>query len=108
MTYSDQKLLDEKLSEFFHGELPRPFPVAPQVFFPKARSSQSHSTASRLALAACLIILAGLAIFWPRHSDGISSDDPMRSRPASASDDKRHLLPFLTPKEASNPPAPGR
>lgn len=110
MTFSDQKLLDEKLSKFFQGELPRPFPPAPLVFSKATNLRKSHSMGSRLALAACLLILGCLAFFWPRQTEENNPDNPLRARSASASDDKRHQVPFLNPREAAKTilPPPGK
>lgn len=89
--------LDEKLSEFFKSEFPKPFPAAPRVIMPVRMARGASPKVARFALAASLLILACLAIFWPKNINNNNSS--LRNGPASASDDKRHQLRFLNSKE---------
>ena len=89
--------LDEKLSEFFKSEFPKPFPSAPRVIMPVRMARGASPKVARFALAASLLILACLAIFWPKSAN--TNNSSLRNGPASASDDKRHQLRFLNGKE---------
>jgi len=97
MTKENNAPIDNVLRQYFHQEMPKPFPKAPLVFHkPFNRFS---GVSARLALAASLLILFGMGLLWPRYSTNNTIN--FKSIPSSASDDKRHRLPLYDSKDGS-------
>ncbi|NBR05737.1 MAG: hypothetical protein EBT92_08195 [Planctomycetes bacterium] len=99
MQHNGQQI-DQVLQEYFRAQVPVPFPKAPMVHGgTKARNFSGLS--SRFALAASMLILFGLGIFWPKNTQTANNIN-FKTTPASASDDKRHKLPLINLKEDNN------
>ena len=116
--------LDDLLRDFFHVQMPQPWPTfqAPKTTQTRQPVSQVSRYSGRLALAACIaLLLAGyltLSGFFPQHqaSTGVNKitdtalkekssqrTPPANQTPPGAAEDRGNELPPLVPMHIISP-----